>query len=169
MIKKYPNSKHKTQVSEWLQKQLKLKKDEDFYDMLKNYKAKLASIDSLFHPNGSRKNEEDVNNKSIMSFFSNNATTPEENNGEKNSKICKTSIQNEYLSIFNWQLTARLNYSPFNLASNQYHTSNTDMATTTNNIYVWTGNSSPVLSGTKSTNNAFLVCRTFTVTGTTLS
>jgi hypothetical protein len=75
----------------------------------------------------------------------------------------------EYLSIFNWQLTARLNYSPFNLASNQYHTSNTDMATTTNNIYVWTGNSSPVLSAAKSTNNSYLVCRTFTVTGTTLS
>jgi hypothetical protein len=75
----------------------------------------------------------------------------------------------EYLSIFNWQLTARLNYSPFNLASNQYHTSNTDMGTTTNNIYVWTGNSSPVLSAAKSTNNAYLVCRTFTVTGTTLS
>ena len=61
-LKKYPNSKHKTQVSEWLQKQVELKKDEDFYDMLKNYKSKLASLDSLFHPNGSKKNEEDVNN-----------------------------------------------------------------------------------------------------------
>jgi hypothetical protein len=75
----------------------------------------------------------------------------------------------EYLSIFNWQLTARLNYSPFNLASNQYHTSNTDMATTTNNLYVWTGSSAPINSASKSTNNAYLVCRTFTVTGTTLS
>jgi len=75
----------------------------------------------------------------------------------------------EYLSIFNWQLTARLNYSPFNLASNQYHTSNTDMTTTANNLYVWTGHFSPILSASKSTNNAFLVCRNFTVTGTTLS
>jgi hypothetical protein len=75
----------------------------------------------------------------------------------------------EYLSIFNWQLTARLNYSPFNLTSNQYHTSNTDMSATTNNMFVWTGNSTPVSTAPKSTNNAYLVCRTFTVTGTTLS
>jgi hypothetical protein len=75
----------------------------------------------------------------------------------------------EYLSIFNWQLTARLNYSPFNLASNQYHTSNTDMTTTANNFYVWTGNSAPILSAAKSVNNFYLICRTFTVTGTTLS
>jgi hypothetical protein len=75
----------------------------------------------------------------------------------------------EYLSIFNWQLIARLNYAPFNLTSNQYHTSNTDMSATTNNYMVWTGNSSAVFSGAKSTNNAWLVCRTFTVTGTTLS
>lgn len=75
----------------------------------------------------------------------------------------------EYLSIFNWQLIARLNYSPFNLTSNQYHTSTTDPATTANNYYVWTGSSSPILSASKSTNNFWLVCRTFTVTGTTLS
>ena len=75
----------------------------------------------------------------------------------------------EYLSIFNWQLAARLNYSPFNLTSNQYHTSNTDMATTTNNYYVFTGSSTPILSASKATNNAWLVNRTFTVTGTTLS
>lgn len=75
----------------------------------------------------------------------------------------------EYLSIFNWQLIARLNYAPFNLTSNQYHTSNTDMSATTNNYMVWTGNSSAVFSGAKATNNFWLPCRTFTVTGTTLS
>lgn len=75
----------------------------------------------------------------------------------------------EYLSLFNWQLIARLNYAPFNLTNNQYHTSNTDMANTANNYYVWTGNSSPIQSASKATNNFWLPCRTFTVTGTTLS
>ncbi len=43
-LKKYPNSKDITTVNSWLQKKVKLKKDKDFYDMLKNYESNIDSI-----------------------------------------------------------------------------------------------------------------------------
>ena len=76
---------------------------------------------------------------------------------------------NELFSLKNWQLSDRMNYSPINLVAQQLWTSNTQMDSTLNAFYVWNSNFRPLQSVAKTTNIPYIPCRTFTVTGTTLS
>ena len=75
----------------------------------------------------------------------------------------------ELLNIMNYGLTSRLNYSPFNITSGvQLWMSNTPNATS---AWYYDNVSGNILQANKTGggNLWFLVCRTFTVTGTTLS
>lgn len=74
----------------------------------------------------------------------------------------------EFCSILNWGLTSQLNYAPFNLGGFAFQTSTTWGFTTTNN---WTINSSGIIQINSKTNASgrYIVVRTFTVTGTTLT
>lgn len=78
----------------------------------------------------------------------------------------------ELLSICIWDSTFRFNYSPFNIANTfQFYTSTTNPQSTGTAMMLATTASSGLLSVTKttSTNMRYIPCRTFTVTGTTLS
>jgi hypothetical protein len=72
----------------------------------------------------------------------------------------------ELVNIMNYELLNATIYGPFNISANLY-SSNTSMAATTQALY--TNSSGQVLSTTKGTSLNWLPCRTFTVTGTTLS
>lgn len=77
----------------------------------------------------------------------------------------------ELFNIFNFvQSSAFVNYSPFNISSNIYfHTSNVNaFAGTAYQIYNFDATIVLTALGT-STNRSYIPCRTFTVTGTTLS
>jgi hypothetical protein len=76
----------------------------------------------------------------------------------------------ELLNIMNYGLTSRLNYSPFNITSSvQLWMSNT--ANVTTQAWYYENVSGNILQANKTGTGAlwFLICRTFTVTGTTLS
>jgi hypothetical protein len=74
---------------------------------------------------------------------------------------------NELASILNFSLNGGLNYSPMNLASNTYLTSTT-LAANTSQCYALTAFTA-INNSAKTTNLGYIPCRTFTVTGTTLS
>lgn len=72
----------------------------------------------------------------------------------------------ELVNIMNYELLNALIYGPFNISQN-LHTSTTNMGNTFQMLY--TGSGGQVLSANKSTSLSYIPCRTFTVTGTTLS
>lgn len=77
---------------------------------------------------------------------------------------------NEMMNIMNWGLSANLNYTPFLIASLSHWTSTTNPNDTTSALIVISNSTNSILNYSKTnTRNVYLACRTFTVTGTTLS
>lgn len=77
---------------------------------------------------------------------------------------------NELMNVMNWSLSANLNYSPFSLATLSHWTSTTNNNDTTSALIILSNSTNPVLNYAKIlTRNTYLACRTFTVSGTTLT
>lgn len=77
---------------------------------------------------------------------------------------------NEVMNIMNWGLSANLNYAPFSIASLSHWTSTTNPNDTTSALIVISNSTNSILNYSKTnTRNVYFACRTFTVTGTTLS
>lgn len=77
---------------------------------------------------------------------------------------------NELMNVMNWGLSANLNYSPFSLATLSHWTSTTNNNDTTSALIILSNSTNPVLNYAKIlTRNTYLACRTFTVSGTTLT
>jgi len=77
---------------------------------------------------------------------------------------------NELMNVLNWGLSANLNYAPFSVASLSHWTSTTNNNDTASALLVITNSANPIINYTKTNpRNTHLACRTFTVTGTTLS
>ena len=72
----------------------------------------------------------------------------------------------ELINIMNYELTSCTNYTPFSFAEN-LHSSTTWQSGTTNMLY--TNSNGQAIVTTKTTSLFWIPCRTFTVTGTTLS
>lgn len=73
------------------------------------------------------------------------------------------------LIYFDIAISFPYNYAPFNLGSNNYWSSTTSISSGLSAFYI-SGNKSITSSGkTSNSNFRFIPCRTFTVTGTTLS
>jgi hypothetical protein len=78
---------------------------------------------------------------------------------------------NELTSIINWEAQKPLNYSPFNEDGSLFFWTSTTRSSLTSRAYTFsnTGYSIQATTKTSSTNCRYFPCRTFTVTGTTLS
>ena len=77
---------------------------------------------------------------------------------------------NELMYILNWGLSANVNYAPFSIASLSHWTSTTNNNDTTTALLVIANSANTVVNYVKTNpRNTHLACRTFTVTGTTLS
>jgi hypothetical protein len=76
----------------------------------------------------------------------------------------------EIYNLVYWNISFELNYSPFNIgAFSQYSSTTVFWDTTQSRIFI-ANSSNPMLTTAKSgSRNTFLACRTFTVTGTTLT
>lgn len=79
----------------------------------------------------------------------------------------------EYSNIYNYGLnySTPLNYSPFNLVTNVLYLwiSNTLIGQTTDAFYLGANGTMSFIVKTFATNITYMACRTFTVTGTTLT
>ena len=78
----------------------------------------------------------------------------------------------ELSSICVWDANWRFNYAPFNIGNTfNIWSSTTDMQATSRAIIIWTASAAGISGQTKTTTTSMMYfpCRTFTVTGTTLS
>ena len=76
----------------------------------------------------------------------------------------------EALNILNMEAaTARLNYAPFNYTTNTNFMTSTTQPLLTTSVFGYASLSGLGLSRTKTGTSAYIVVRTFTVTGTTLT
>lgn len=78
---------------------------------------------------------------------------------------------NELMSICIYDANWRFNYAPFNIANSQNIWTSTTTTNTNNAFTLWTTPVSGLSAQTKTTTTSmmYMPCRTFTVTGTTLS
>jgi len=78
---------------------------------------------------------------------------------------------NQLMSVMNWGISSNLNYAPFSLSTQISHwTSTTNPNDTTSALIVISNSVNPIINHNKLlSRNTYYACRTFTVTGTTLS